>query len=114
VPVIPQINPNIRIPNLPMGAMTDAEGQPTPEEKTFRQTLLTSLQNNFGSEGCVIPSLPTVDILTIQNNSYYDPATAATVRSCAAGTFIYDTTTDQIKVSVLVGGLPTFKVVTVV
>ena len=103
----------IRIPNLPDGKMVDDSGETTGEEKTFRQALLTSLQKNFGNEGCVVPSQTTANILLIQNNTYIDQATGLPVYTCQGGTMIYDTTTDELKVAILAAGVPTFRVVTV-
>lgn len=103
----------IRIPNLPMGKVVDENGYASDDEQTFRQALISSLQDNFGSEGCIVPSQTTANIAIIQNNTYIDPATGNTVYSCQPGTFIYDTDTDELKVSILSGGIPVFKVVTV-
>lgn len=105
---------NIRIPNLPMGKVVDENGFASDDEQTFRQTLISSLQDNFGSEGCVVPSQTTANITTIQDNTYIDQATGDTVYSCKGGTLVYDTDTNQLKVAILSGGVPTFHVVTVV
>lgn len=105
---------NVRIPNLPMGKIAQEDGMPTDDEQTFRQTLISSLQDNFGNEGCVVPSQPTTNITLIQNNTYIDQATGNTVYTCQGGTLIYDVTTNQLKVAILSGGVPTFHVVTVV
>lgn len=99
----------IRIPNLPTGQLVGEDGFATDDELTFRQALVTSLQQNFGSEGCVIPSQTTADIAIIAAN-----LNQAGDYTTQAGTFIYDTTTNQVKVAILVAGVPTFKVVTVV
>lgn len=113
---IPNIPPRnaVRIPNLPMGQLVDSSGRATDDELTFRQSLLTLLQSIAGNEGLVMPSQTTTDITTIQNNTETTPgATPNTSYSCAPGTFIYDSTTNQVKVAILVAGVPTFKVVTV-
>lgn len=105
---------NIRIPNLPVGRLVDENGNTTDEEQTFRQTLISSLQDNFGSEGCVVPSQTTDNITKIQNHTVIDQATGNSVYTCKGGTLIYDTDTDELKVAILSGGIPSFKVVTVV
>ena len=66
---IPAYNPNIRIPNLPVGRIVDENGYPTVEEQTFRQTLLTLLQNNLGDMGTVVTSLSQDNINRIVNNT---------------------------------------------
>ena len=105
---------NIRIPNIPSGKVVDENGFASDDEQTFRRVLITSLQNNFGSEGCVVPSQTTDNITSIQNNTYVEPATGNTIYTCQGGTLIYDTDTDQLKVAILAAGVPTFRVVTVV
>jgi hypothetical protein len=107
------IQGNIRIPNLPMGKVVNEQGFASDDEQTFRQTLITSLQANFGNEGCVIPSLSASDITTIQNNSYVDPANGNTVYTCAYGTLVYNTTANSIMATIDDGtGKPIFKTVT--
>ncbi|MGL6123752.1 MAG: hypothetical protein ACRC1W_12210 [Shewanella sp.] len=99
----------IRVPNLPTGFMTEADGSPTDDEMVFRQNLISSLQQNFGNEGLVAPSQSAANIAIIaanQNeNSQY---------TTQAGTMIYNTDTDALMVAILVAGVPTFKTVTVV
>lgn len=102
---------NIRIPNIPSGKVVDENGFASDDEQTFRRVLITSLQNNFGPEGCVVPSQTTAKILTIQNNTYVEPATGNTIYTCQGGTLIYDTDTNQLKVAKLVAGVPTFVVI---
>lgn len=101
-------DPTIRIPVLPTGKMVDDNGNPTDIELFFRQNLISSLQNNFGDEGLVAPTQPTTNITTIQNNVLPNGEF-----STPGGVFIYDSTTNTIKVSILVGGVPTFKTITV-
>lgn len=107
----------IRIPNLPMGRIVDADGKPTDDELTFRQTLLTLLEQLLGTEGLVMPQQPTANITTIQNHTQKTPgASSGTVYTCQFGTFIYDSTTREVKVTVESGpstGVPVFKVVTI-
>lgn len=105
---------HIRIPNLPTGRIVDDNGNTSDEEQTFRQTLITSLQDNFGNEGCVVPSQTSANITKIQNHTVIDQATGLTVYTCQGGTMIYDSDTDELKVAILSGGIPSFKVVTVV
>lgn len=102
----------IRIPNLPTDIIVDDKGQATDDEKTFRQTLITSLQKNFGDEGVVLPAQTAANILTIQNNNYIDQATGLTVYSCQYGTMIYNSTANSIMIAVENGGVPLFKTVT--
>jgi len=106
----------IRVPNLPTGPIVREDGFATDDELTFRQSLITSLQDNFGSEGLVAPSQSTSDITIIQDNRERDPVDplVAGPYTCAAGTIIYDSDTDELKVAILVAGVPTFKVFTVV
>jgi len=95
-----------RIPNLHMGEMVDKEGYPTDDELTFRQVLISNLQRLFGSEGVVLPSLTSADILVIQNNVDIQGR-----KTCAYGTMVYDTTVNQVKVAINIGGSPVFKVI---
>lgn len=74
----------LRIPNLPTGPMVDEEGMPTNDELVFRQNLVTSLQNNFGSEGMVAPTQLYADMLIIQNNTNISGQ-----YTCAFGTCLY-------------------------
>jgi len=59
-------NPYIRVPNLPNGQITDANGNATDDEITFRNALITGLQKNFGNEGCVFPTQTYDNMLLIQ------------------------------------------------
>ncbi len=104
----------IRIPNLPMGKVVDENGFASDDEQTFRQTLISSLQDNFGSEGCVIPSLSASDISIIQNNSYISQTDNVTViYTCQYGTMVYNTTANSIMAAIDDGtGKPIFKTVT--
>ena len=108
---------SVRIPNLPMGRIVDANGQPTDEEQTFRQALLTLLQSLFGTEGVVMPSQTATNITSIQNNTDTTPGTspATTVYTCQFGTMIYDSTDNSIRIAIDSGGpthAPVFKTVT--
>ncbi len=115
----------IRIPNLPNGQVVDANGNATDDEMTFRHALITGLQNNFGSEGCVVPTQsdfvsippdPLADsmILRIQNNREPDPVTGFPgAYTCGFGRFLYDETNNRILVSIDGGGsVPVFMEVT--
>lgn len=86
----------VRIPNLPMGPLVNDKGYPTDEELTFRQALLTLLQEIAGDEGLVMPSQPSTNVTTIQNNTQQTPGTspATSVYTCAFGTMIYDVNDD--------------------
>ncbi len=107
----------LRIPNLPMGPLVDKDGRPTDEEQTFRQALVTLLENILSEEGLVMPSQTTVNINAIQNFTETTPSgtygTPIVRYTCQAGTFIYDTDLNVVKVAILVGGNPIFKTVTV-
>lgn len=113
------LNPVVRVPNLPSGALVDNQGNATDDELTFRQGLISSLQQNFGNEGLVAPSqpndaAPNDNITQIQNARIPDPITGLPNQySCAPGTLIYNTTNDTLMVAILVAGVPTFKTVTV-
>lgn len=83
-------DPVIRIPNLPSGRMVDANGMPTEEELTFRQALLTLLQDLFGSEGLVMPSQSQANVTAIQNNQAQAQGSATgSVYTCQFGTMLY-------------------------
>ena len=112
-PIDKQITQNVRIPNLPIDKMVDENGYASPSELTFRQTLLTNLQTNFGNEGCVVPSQTAANITIIQNNQVINPVTGLLEYSCKGGTLIYNTDANSLMVAILVGGVPTFKTVTV-
>jgi hypothetical protein len=80
----------IRVPNLPTGQIVDKEGNATDDELTFRHALITSLQQNFGSEGLVAPTQPYDDMLIIQNNQIPDPVTGNPNQyTCQFGTCLY-------------------------
>lgn len=106
-------NPNIRVPNLPVGKMVDENGAPTPEELTFRQRLVSSLQDNFGPEGLVAPTQTAANITVIQNNTTPNPSGGAAVPTCQFGTILYNVTANSIMIAVDDGsGSPIFKTVT--
>ena len=108
--------PVTRVPNLPSGQMVDANGMPTDDELSFRQTLISLLQSLFGEQGLVAPSQTAANILTIQNNvTKAQGAIPAQYFTCAFGTFLYESDTGLVKVSVedpLGSGIPVFKTVT--
>ncbi len=56
-----------RIPNLPIGAITDKDGNPTANEQIFRQALIDLLQANFGPEGIATPVQSPANATIIQN-----------------------------------------------
>lgn len=98
----------IRIPNLPLGQITDENGMPTDDELTFRQSLLTSLQRYIGNEGVVVPTQTAADILTIQNH-----VNSQGQYTCAFGTILYNSDANSIMIAVDGGGgVPLFKTVT--
>lgn len=105
----------IRVPNLPTGTIVDKDGNATDDELTFRHSLITSLQNNFGNEGLVSPTQtnllagPDPDALfhirQIQNNQIPNPVTGVLDQyTCGFGRFLYDSTNNRILVSIDIGG----------
>lgn len=107
----------IRVPNLPIGKMVGENGEATDDEMLFRQTLVSSLQRLFGSEGCVLPTQSYANMLVIQNKQLPSGA-----YSCAFGTGLYvpdfpvlAVPTPSIVFSVNSGGgVPLFKRVTLI
>ena len=97
----------MNIPDLPVEQTTDKEGFPTPSEYQFRQNLVQSLQSVTSDEGLVPPTQTPANITIIQNGT--DPQGLFT---CQGGTLIYNSTTNQLQVCILVGGTPTFKTLT--
>lgn len=98
----------IRVPNLPMGKMVDENGMPTDNELAFRQQLITTLNQLFGNEGCVVPTQTAANITVIQNN--VNPQGQYT---CAFGTILYNSDANSIMIAVDNGaGAPLFKTVT--
>lgn len=92
--------PVVKIPNLPLGPIADEKGNATQAFLTFLQTLLSQLQLNFGAEGCVVPTQPTTNIATIQNNQNIQGQ-----YTCQPGTILYvlnaaDYTLDSVKIAV--------------
>lgn len=100
-----------RAPNLPLGALVDESGFPTPEFLTFLQTLVSSMQKNFGDEGLVAPTQTAANITTIQNNTQTVPT--GSNYTCQFGTLIYDSNANTLRVALNDGaGAPTFKTIT--
>lgn len=107
--------PPNRIPALPIGKMVNPNGDPSTEELIFRQTLMSSLISNMGSEGLVAPSQTTADIAEIvAAEQQFQGVTPEMQRTCQPGTFFYDTTTDKVMVTILVAGVPTLKEVSLI
>lgn len=106
----------IRVPNLPMGQIVDKDGNATDDELTFRHILITSLQNNFGAEGVVVPTQDATNIAIIEANREPNPIALPTVPgayTCAFGTILYNSTANSIMIAVDGGGgVPLFKTVT--
>ena len=95
----------VRIPSLPLDKIVDTEGNATPTEATFRQTLVSNLQTLFGQEGCVIPVQTPDGANTIINNTIINEATNIPQFTCALGTMLYiqdptDYTQDKVVVAV--------------
>ena len=106
----------VRIPNLPSGKIVDEKGMPTPEELTFRESLLTLLSSILGSEGLVMPGQTGANITIIQDNAVQAPNATNPIYTCQFGTMIYQTDTSgatAVKVAVNNGSnIPVFKTVT--
>jgi hypothetical protein len=85
----------MNIPNVPSSKIVDPDGNPTSIEQLFRQQLISELQDNASNEGLVAPSQPTTNITSIQNNQL-----ANGEFTCGGGRFIYDSTTNTMKVSI--------------
>ncbi len=95
----------IRIPNLPVGPIVIQDGNATPTELTFRQTLLSNLQKILGNEGLVMPLQSPGNADIIVNNANIDPSTGLPVYTCQLGTIIYsedplDYTQDKVLIAV--------------
>lgn len=91
---------SVRIPNLPLGKIVDDQGNPTPDEQTFRQALLTLLQNFSGPEGLVMPTQSAVNEALILANK-----NIAGQYTCQLGTMLYiqhptDYTMDKVVIAV--------------
>jgi hypothetical protein len=103
----------IRIPSLPIGPMTDAEGNATDGELTYRQALNNNLQGLFGNEGVVVPTLTATEISTIEAKS---TGTGVNILyHTQYGTIVYNSTANSIMIAVsdgLVPAKPIFKTVT--
>jgi len=107
----------IRVPNLPIGRLVDENGMATDDFLTFLQALTTSLQNNYGPEGLVMPTQSATDRTAIQNHT-----NAQGQFTCQAGTMLYvqhptDYTQDTVEIAVrnsntFPDAAPLFKVVT--
>lgn len=99
----------MNIPSLPVENFIDPNTNDlNPNWRIFLDQLVSVLQQNASNEGLVAPSQSTADIAIIaanqlQNSSY----------TTQGGTLIYDSTTDLLKVAILVANVPTFKTVTV-
>lgn len=107
----------VRVPDLPRGQMVDEKGYPTPEELTFRETLLTLLNDILGNTGLVMPQQTGSNIALIQNNTVLAPDASTPIYPCQFGTMIYQTDAmsgaTAVKVAVNDGtGVPTFMTVT--
>ena len=113
---IPTYTPTIRVPNLPLGAIVDENGYPTAEEQTFRQALITLLQNLFGDTGMIMPAQTATNMTTIQDNTQPAPGTTqGYVYTCQYGQMLYNSTDNSVQIAINSGdatGSPVFKTVT--
>lgn len=92
------------IPDLPVSPIVDDAGNATAPEYQFRQNLVQALQSVTSDEGLVPPSQDSATIAIIQNGT-----DTQGLKTCQAGTLIYNTTTNELQVCILVAGVPTFK-----
>jgi len=108
MPALTLIQQNIRVPTLPMGEMVKPDGNPTDDELLFRNQLITSLLQNFGNEGLVIPTqnngvIAGVDDYVTQIQNHQNISGEYT---CALGTMLYvipdpnDYTKDKVMIAV--------------
>lgn len=102
----------VRIPALPSGRIVDDKGNPTADELTFRQTLVTLLNQILGNEGLVITSQTTANISTIVANTSTTQGTSNTVYTCLPGTLFYNSTNNTMEVILLTTGVPARYLVT--
>lgn len=80
----------MNVPNLPVGQIVTENGYPTDSELTFRQNLVTGLQNNIGQEGFVLPTQTLANMTLIQNNTMPDPSDPiSNIYTCGFGTMLY-------------------------
>jgi len=98
----------MNIPDLPVSPLVESDGYPSAPEYQFRQNLIQALQSVTSDEGLVPPSQDSANITIIQ-----DGTNTQGEFTCAPGTIIYNSDTNQLLTCILVGGVPTFKVITV-
>lgn len=104
---------DVIVPNLPIGPIVDKDGNATDDFWTFLQILSSNLTAYISEEGLVAPTQPASNITVIQNSTVPNSSGTGTTRTLAPGTFLYNSTNDTMMVSVLSGGLPVFKTITV-
>ena len=59
----------LRVPNLPVGPIADKDGNPTPNEQLFRQSLIDLLQLYLSPEGITSPTQSPTNVTVIQNGT---------------------------------------------
>lgn len=110
---------NVRVPNLPIGPITDKDGNATASEQIFRQALIDLLNLYLGPEGIVMPPQPPTAVTTI--STAVDGITGQA--TMLPGTIIYEQdpanfNNDRLVVafrsSNTTGAVPTVKTITVV
>ena len=104
---------NVIVPNIPIGAIVDKDGRATEDFWSFLQILVSNLTSYLSEEGLVAPRQTSSNISIIQNATVPNPSGGAATYTCAPGTFLYNSTNDTMMVSVLSGGIPSFKTITV-
>ena len=99
----------MKIPDLPIGAFVDKDGTLSDVGKGFFNQLISELQTNASNEGLVAPTQTAGNLATIVANQ-----NAAGQYTCQYGTFLYDVTSNSIRVAMNNGSnAPIFKTVTV-
>lgn len=107
-------NPNVlptRVPSMNFrgNKFVNEDGTLTDVAQGFFDLLNAYLVTNVGDEGLVVPSQASTDIVNIQNAKNKSD-TGIESYKCQFGTFIYDLTTNKMKVALNAGaGIPIFK-----
>lgn len=101
---------NIPIIDFTGITFVDSNGKLTAQAAGFMNQLLDVLAKNIGDEGVVIPTQTSSNpnnVASIQNHQNQQGQ-----YTCALGTLLYDSTTNQLKVALNNSGTPLFKTIT--
>lgn len=102
----------MNIPNLPVGRIIEDNGNPTDQELTFRQNLISELQKNVGKYFFAPPQLSSAEIAQLELATEPSPA-GGVIYVVPFGAWVYNTTTNAIMFAVDNGsGAPIFKTAT--